>query len=186
MNRNCLEGIRCPKCKSEGPFQIDARATFKVYDDGAHEHGDVEWSDDSRCVCVDCGREGTVLAFTKRINPATFSVSPRPGQPKVSVRDSNGKHILYNVSRKVIAVQGKVVFTAKRDTFFGGEDSKDYRSEVMENPTWKQVFAAFKASIPVTRDYHHCFLEGIQRLVLNKHPQKDLDGIPLYEFITGS
>ena len=34
-NTNALAGMRCPNCKSTGPFEINATACFTVYDDGA-------------------------------------------------------------------------------------------------------------------------------------------------------
>lgn len=115
----------------------------------------------------------------KRPNPATFSVSPRPGEKRVS-RKLDGKHLYWNVSKSVVAVKGDARFIATTDGFFGRD--RNYGSaNTLHNPTWGQVFEKFKESIPVTGDYHHCYLEGIRRL--NKNA---LDGCPLYEFVAGS
>ena len=60
-NTNCLEGMCCPKCESEGPFDIEAKSLFlEVTDDGTNFSEDVEWDDESFCRCCECGREGTV------------------------------------------------------------------------------------------------------------------------------
>lgn len=63
MNTNCLEGMRCPKCGSEGPFAIEAKAVFEVHDDGTECYRDVEWEDDSFCECMDCGHWALVENF---------------------------------------------------------------------------------------------------------------------------
>lgn len=48
----------------------------------------------------------------------------------------------------------------KRDTFFGGEDSKDYVSRPLTNPTWKTLLMQLRRAMAVTGDMHHCFLDG--------------------------
>lgn len=64
-NTNCLEGLACPKCGSEGPFYIMAMALFMVYDSGTEDYQDVDWDDESYCRCHGCGFAGTVLNFDK-------------------------------------------------------------------------------------------------------------------------
>jgi len=63
MNDNCLEGKRCPSCKSEGPFSIRGHATFVVTDDGTDMFSDVEWYDDDPCRCIVCSLSGKVSDF---------------------------------------------------------------------------------------------------------------------------
>lgn len=66
-NSNCLEGMRCPKCGSEGPFRIEVRVMAMVHDDGTDLlDGDTEWDKDSSCVCGEskCEHFGTVEEFT--------------------------------------------------------------------------------------------------------------------------
>jgi hypothetical protein len=63
-NENCLAGMVCPACGSEEPFLIACTSSFYVHDNGAEEHEDVEWADDSGCYCVVCGHKGTVKSFT--------------------------------------------------------------------------------------------------------------------------
>jgi hypothetical protein len=63
-NVNILEGMRCPECKSDGPFKIQAKSIFTVYDEGTEDHEDVEWEDDSDCQCIECDHAGTVKDYT--------------------------------------------------------------------------------------------------------------------------
>jgi len=73
-NNNCLENMRCPKCGSYGPFEIAGRSTFVVYDDGTDGHGDIEWDDDSYCICIECYHEGKKRDFIEPFNTV-------PGHP---------------------------------------------------------------------------------------------------------
>lgn len=63
-NENCLVGFRCPACGSNSVFEIEAKALFRVEDDGAECVGDVEWDDDSFCRCAGCKHIGKVKDFT--------------------------------------------------------------------------------------------------------------------------
>jgi uncharacterized protein (DUF2225 family) len=56
--------VPCPKCGERGPYAIEATSIFTVMQDGTDDYGDVEWSNDSVCVCTNCGFEGTVADFT--------------------------------------------------------------------------------------------------------------------------
>lgn len=62
--------------------------------------------------------------------------------------------------QNVVAFEGRVRVVAYRDDFFGGDESRAYRSRVLENPTWGTLFRVFKSQVKATRDYHHAFLEG--------------------------
>lgn len=63
MNTNCLDGIKCPECGSEEPFNISAKAIFTVYDDGTDSYGGVEWDDNSAIECLECGHRGKIKEF---------------------------------------------------------------------------------------------------------------------------
>jgi len=63
MNDNCLEGMKCPNCGSEGPFRINGTACFIVHDDGTDEYNEVEWQDNDFCGCVNCNYDGKVIDF---------------------------------------------------------------------------------------------------------------------------
>ena len=63
-NKNCLAGMRCSHCGSLGPFKIECRAMFTVYDDGTElSGGDVEWDNDAYCVCLNCDASGKAKDF---------------------------------------------------------------------------------------------------------------------------
>jgi len=62
-NTNVLAGMKCPKCRSLGPFRIAASCLAEVEDDGVESTTDFEWGDDSPCGCVSCGFDGTVAQF---------------------------------------------------------------------------------------------------------------------------
>lgn len=62
-NSNCLEGMRCPNCRSREPFAIYGKAWFKVYDDGSDTFESLEWSSRASCRCEECGYLATVKAF---------------------------------------------------------------------------------------------------------------------------
>ena len=51
INKNCLEGMRCPHCLSAGPFEITATTTVKMHDDGSDDHGDLEYDHTADAMC---------------------------------------------------------------------------------------------------------------------------------------
>jgi hypothetical protein len=72
-----------------------------------------------------------------------FSVGPKKDTPREQyVVD---KHDISTMKRNVVAFPGKCVVIAEADEFWGGPQSKPYRSKVMENPTWGQLFSCAKA-----------------------------------------
>ena len=87
-----------------------------------------------------------------------FSVGPRPNTPRSHYRiDEDG---IEYMKRNIVAFQGKCIVTAGADDYFGGEESQGYRSRVLENPTWGQLFACAKAQQKKTLDEHHSFFEN--------------------------
>jgi len=54
-NENCLEGRRCPKCGSYGPFTVLTQQWVTLTDDGTDDppkdHGDVEYDEDAPASC---------------------------------------------------------------------------------------------------------------------------------------
>jgi len=64
-NVGFLEGMRCPKCESLGPFSISCSIGCTIYDNAVDQEGGAEWDDDSTCICnePDCGFEGEVRDF---------------------------------------------------------------------------------------------------------------------------
>lgn len=77
------------------------------------------------------------------------------------------------MKQNIVAFRGLCQVRAERDEFFGGEDSRPYRSKVFLNPTWRQLFAAAKQQQKATGDLHHDFFEGYQdtgKDDFNAHP----------------
>jgi len=63
MNKNCLEGMCCPECKSEGPFLIGVTCMMLMYDAGSDDYGDTDWGAESYCRCKACDHDGMVTNF---------------------------------------------------------------------------------------------------------------------------
>ena len=54
-NSNFLQGKRCPKCGSFGPFSVEAVRYVEVSDDGTQDTGnDTEFGSDSAASCCSC------------------------------------------------------------------------------------------------------------------------------------
>ncbi len=66
-NNNVLHGVRCPKCKSEGPFDIYGSALFRnVGDDGVSEFTDFEWDNEAPFYCHACKHSGRAKEFNTK------------------------------------------------------------------------------------------------------------------------
>ena len=64
--------------------------------------------------------------------------------------------------RMLVPVEGPVIFIAMGDDYWSKDGRiKNYRSKVVENPTYRTLLGAAKASQKVTGDYHHSFVEGV-------------------------
>lgn len=63
-NTNVLQGMKCPGCGAEGPFDIEGISIFKeVTDEGTAEYGDVRFPSLAYIVCCACRRDGTYAEF---------------------------------------------------------------------------------------------------------------------------
>lgn len=63
---------------------------------------------------------------------------------------------------KLTKVEGPVIFIAMGDDFWSKDGTiKNYRSKIVENPTYRTLMGAATASQKVTGDYHHSFIEGV-------------------------
>ena len=73
------------------------------------------------------------------------------------------KYVIYSVNREldVIPVKGRVRLIVRASRFYGGTESKDYISPVLTSPTWEEIAVHADASIDVTKDDHHVFLENV-------------------------
>jgi len=69
-NDNCLAGMQCPQCGSEGPFVMEVTTLVLMSDEGNdpwwNDGGGVEtqWNNASYCQCRACAYQGTVADFT--------------------------------------------------------------------------------------------------------------------------
>jgi hypothetical protein len=63
-----------------------------------------------------------------------------------------------------VVVRGQVVLVVPRTVPFGGPRSRPYRSEVLVDPTWLQVAVCANASVVVTRDQQHVFVEAVEEV----------------------
>jgi len=82
-----------------------------------------------------------------------------------------------------VAVEGPCIFIGHADDYWGGDEdekSEPFQSEVLESPTWLELCYHFERCMQATKDYHHSFLEGAHKA------DKEIDGVPVYEFSTGS
>lgn len=76
-----------------------------------------------------------------------------------------------------IAVPGRCRFQQKHDPAWGS--GRDYRSEVVDDPTWLQVVVLAEAMIRTTGDRAHCFLERVGVVGIR-------NGVQIVEFEMGS
>ncbi len=67
-NSNCLDGKRCPKCASYGPFEVVVSMRVLLYDSGSDdaEDGSIEYDDDALAVCYACRYQGKFGDFNDR------------------------------------------------------------------------------------------------------------------------
>jgi len=82
-----------------------------------------------------------------------------------------------------VPIPGKVRIVMDRDTFYGGDGSRNFRSEVLDSPTWLQLCVEAEAMIGVTMNAHHSFLEAVRPY---PEDQQDEDGVTLLQFCMGS
>lgn len=86
--------------------------------------------------------------------------------------------------QNVVAFHDRVKVIGYRDDFFGGDESKGYRSRMLVNPTWKTLLGCLEAQMRRTKDYHHCFLEGAR--IVRREVDKDGVSYGIVELLTGS
>jgi hypothetical protein len=67
-NVNCLDGKRCPKCGSYGPFEVVVSMRVLLYDNGSDdaEDGSIEYDDNGLAMCHACRYEGEFGEFNTR------------------------------------------------------------------------------------------------------------------------
>ncbi len=78
-----------------------------------------------------------------------------------------------------VAAKGRVQLVHLKNPYWGGPESKSYRSEVLKNPTWLEVCVHANRMIEATGDYHHVFLEGLEYVATENK-------VKIYHFSMGS
>lgn len=86
-----------------------------------------------------------------------YSVGPDRTTPASEIITRDG--IRY-IKRTAVAFNGPCIVTAPADDWFGGEDSRSYRSRLLDSPTWGRLMSVAESQQKATRDFHHAFLEG--------------------------
>jgi len=65
-NTNCLSGMKCPDCDNEDLFNIQAKCSVNVSDDGTDDASSFEWDSSSPCSCPACDKSGIVRDFLEK------------------------------------------------------------------------------------------------------------------------
>ena len=92
----------------------------------------------------------------------------------------------YSVSspRDLCATLGPCIVEAAADDFWGGEESKSYRSRIIYNPTWGELFRIAVRQQKRTRDFHHDFFESAR--IIRRIPQPNGTEVKVLELVLGS
>ena len=100
---------------------------------------------------------------------------------EITKRLDRPRTVFYSVDADMneVAIEGKVVMVEPADEFWAGEGAEDYRSAVMENPTWLDIALAADDMIHTVKDFHHVFIEGVFRT-------GNEDDVEVYRFTMGS
>lgn len=62
------------------------------------------------------------------------------------------------------AVEGKIVVLHDYDKYWAKGKGEDFLSDILENPTWADLFCCAENAILTTRDFHHVFFKGISEI----------------------
>ena len=106
----------------------------------------------------------------------------------------NYDNIYYSINKRLFerVYSDNIILINKYDKLFSVENAvgDDYISKTLHNPTYLDILAEANKSVVYTGDYHHIFLEGINKID-NKNVYKYVgitpkDNYKYYEFILGS
>lgn len=103
-------------------------------------------------------------------------------------------NIYYSIENKLFerVYDDNMIIINKYDDFFSVENAvgDDYISRTLHNPTYLDILAEANKSIVYTGDYHHIFLEGINKIdnenVFEYFGIIPKDNYNYYEFMLGS
>lgn len=110
-------------------------------------------------------------------NALTKSLSLTKVVPSMSWKCGDGKQIY---DGNDLVYNGPVVFISDYDSFWARGDGQRYESDVLKDPTYADLLKAADASIAVTKDYHHCYLEGTEFMFVRD------DGTRVFRLVFGS
>ena len=87
------------------------------------------------------------------------------------------KNVSYTIDKieelDEIAVEGKCFVYFKPDNYF---TDKGFVSNILTNPTWRDIMIIANDQIETTKDYHHRFLEGIDEVkIINENGLKQIE-----------
>ena len=103
-------------------------------------------------------------------------------------------NIYYSIGNKLFerVYEDNMVIINKYDDFFSVENAvgDDFISKILYNPTYLEILVEANKSVVYTGDYHHIFLEGINKIE-NERVYEYFGIIPqynynYYEFMLGS
>jgi len=86
-NENCLAGMKCPECESEGPFDIEVVTMVTMHDDGSEDCkvGDgMDWGPKSACACQRCSYSGEADDFREEEVALTIVIMGKAKSGKTS------------------------------------------------------------------------------------------------------
>lgn len=103
-------------------------------------------------------------------------------------------NIYYSIENKLFerVYDDNMIIINKYDDFFSVENAvgDDYISRTLHNPTYLDILAEANKSVVYTGDYHHIFLEGINKIdnenVFEYFGIIPKDNYNYYEFMLGS
>ena len=123
-----------------------------------------------------------LLAFFTKIDARINAACRAAGQTLVTVIYSAYPESEPRDNLDEIAIEGMCLLVQSRNEFYGGKASRHYCSDLLTDPTWLDLAVVANAMMAVTRDKHHCYLEGVRR-------ETDVDcadAAPIYTFLMGS
>lgn len=101
-----------------------------------------------------------------------------PGTPTITRNECE------YTKQNVIAFHDRIRVEAEEDGFFGGAESRPYRSRILVNPTWGTLLRIARSQQKKTQDYHHSFLEGA--MIVRREVDKDGVSYGVVNLILGS
>lgn len=86
--------------------------------------------------------------------------------------------------QSVVAFRDRIRVECDSDDFFGGSESRPYKSRILVNPTWGTLLRVAKSQQKKTQDYHHDFLEGA--MIVRREVDKDGVSYGVVHLLLGS